>query len=94
MVFQLSLCVRVRFRAFLVPKDELLISLPLKMQCQMVSIVRPCWISKIEPFNGSWHLTENGKPQGHFDSIVISHNGNLSQSTIIPHDTLCASLLC
>ncbi|XP_078429812.1 FAD/NAD(P)-binding oxidoreductase family protein isoform X2 [Wolffia australiana] len=42
---------------------------------RMVNVVRPCWISKIEPFNGSWHLTENGKPHGHFDSIVISHNG-------------------
>ncbi|CAA6658943.1 unnamed protein product [Spirodela intermedia] len=44
-------------------------------QSRMVNVVRPCWISKIEPFNGLWHLSENGKPQGHFDSIVISHNG-------------------
>ncbi|KAK4755494.1 hypothetical protein SAY87_009251 [Trapa incisa] len=39
------------------------------------SVVRPCWISKLEPFNGKWHLSENGKNQGAFDAIVIAHNG-------------------
>lgn len=24
-----------------------------------------------------WHLSENGKPCGEFDAIVIAHNGNL-----------------
>jgi hypothetical protein len=42
----------------------------------MVNVVRPCWISKLEPFNGMWHLSENGKPCGEFDAIVIAHNGN------------------
>ncbi|KAI3979831.1 hypothetical protein MKX01_013926 [Papaver californicum] len=41
----------------------------------MVNVVRPCWISKIEAFNGRWYLSENGKPQGQFDAIVIAHNG-------------------
>ncbi|XP_040931071.1 uncharacterized protein [Gossypium hirsutum] len=41
----------------------------------MVNVVRPCWISKLEPFNGMWHLSENGKPRGEFDAIVIAHNG-------------------
>ncbi|XP_058105518.1 uncharacterized protein LOC131248993 isoform X4 [Magnolia sinica] len=41
----------------------------------MVNVVRPCWISKLEPFNGMWHLSENGKPCGQFDAIVIAHNG-------------------
>ncbi|KAI3897840.1 hypothetical protein MKX03_012991 [Papaver bracteatum] len=40
-----------------------------------VNVVRPCWISKIEAFNGRWYLSENGKPQGQFDAIVIAHNG-------------------
>ncbi|MQL77539.1 hypothetical protein Taro_009966 [Colocasia esculenta] len=44
-------------------------------QSRLVNVVRPCWISKVEPFNGLWHLTENGKSQGHFDSIVFAHNG-------------------
>uniref|UniRef100_A0A2P2JQ75 Amine oxidase domain-containing protein n=2 Tax=Rhizophora mucronata TaxID=61149 RepID=A0A2P2JQ75_RHIMU len=44
-------------------------------QTHMVNVVRPCWISKVEPFNGMWHLSENGKPCGQFDVIVIAHNG-------------------
>ncbi|KAK9087220.1 hypothetical protein Syun_029614 [Stephania yunnanensis] len=44
------------------------------MQAQLINVVRPCWISKLEAFNGMWHLSENGKPQGHFDAIVIAHN--------------------
>lgn len=44
-------------------------------QTCMVNVVRPCWISKLEPFNGMWHLSENGKPCGQFDFIVIAHNG-------------------
>ncbi|PSS35791.1 Renalase [Actinidia chinensis var. chinensis] len=40
-----------------------------------VDVVRPCWISKLEPFNGMWHLSENGKPRGQFDALVIAHNG-------------------
>lgn len=45
------------------------------MQTRMVDVVRPSWISKLEPFNGMWHLSENGKPRGQFDAIVIAHNG-------------------
>ncbi|CAN1247113.1 PSPTO_1126 [Linum grandiflorum] len=41
----------------------------------LINVVRPCWISKLEPFNGLWHLSENGKPRGQFDAIVIAHNG-------------------
>ncbi|KAK1288862.1 hypothetical protein QJS10_CPB19g01151 [Acorus calamus] len=41
----------------------------------LVNVVRPCWISRLDPFNGMWHLSENGKPQGGFDAIVIAHNG-------------------
>ncbi|KAK4596501.1 hypothetical protein RGQ29_014516 [Quercus rubra] len=41
----------------------------------LVNVVRPCWISKLDPFNGMWYLSENGKPQGQFDAIVIAHNG-------------------
>lgn len=43
----------------------------------MINVERPCWISKLEPFNGMWHLSENGKPHGKFDAIVIAHNGNI-----------------
>ncbi|KAL6006847.1 hypothetical protein ACLOJK_032343 [Asimina triloba] len=43
-------------------------------QTCMVNVVRPCWISDLEPFNGMWHLSENGKPRGQFDAIVIAHN--------------------
>jgi hypothetical protein len=45
-----------------------------------VNVERPCWISKLEPFNGMWHLSENGKPRGKFDAIVVAHNGNLIMS--------------
>lgn len=41
----------------------------------MVNVMRPCWISKLDPFNGMWHLSENGKPCGQFDAIVVAHNG-------------------
>ncbi|KAL4301753.1 hypothetical protein GQ457_10G013860 [Hibiscus cannabinus] len=44
-------------------------------EASMVNIERPCWISKLEPFNGMWYLSENGKPRGQFDAIVIAHNG-------------------
>ncbi|KAJ0080050.1 hypothetical protein Patl1_23267 [Pistacia atlantica] len=44
-------------------------------QTSLVNVVRPCWISKLEPFNGMWHLSENGKPRGQFDIIIIAHNG-------------------
>ncbi|GAY56024.1 hypothetical protein CUMW_168630 [Citrus unshiu] len=44
-------------------------------QTSMVSIVRPCWISNLEPFNGMWHLSENVKLRGQFDVVVIAHNG-------------------
>ncbi|KAK3019487.1 hypothetical protein RJ639_004886 [Escallonia herrerae] len=43
-------------------------------QTRLVNVVRPCWISALEPFNGTWHLSENGKPRGHFDAVVIAHN--------------------
>ncbi|KAM6577050.1 hypothetical protein CsatB_028887 [Cannabis sativa] len=44
-------------------------------QTSMVDVMRPCWISKLEPYNGMWYLSENGKPKGKFDAIVIAHNG-------------------
>ncbi|KAK6911369.1 hypothetical protein RJ641_023462 [Dillenia turbinata] len=44
-------------------------------QTTMVNVVRPCWISNIEPYNGMWHLSENQKPRGQFDAIIIAHNG-------------------
>ncbi|OVA05315.1 hypothetical protein BVC80_441g62 [Macleaya cordata] len=44
-------------------------------QTCMVNVARPCWISKLEAYNGMWYLSENGKPQGQFDAIVIAHNG-------------------
>ncbi|KAE8667501.1 Winged-helix DNA-binding transcription factor family protein [Hibiscus syriacus] len=44
-------------------------------EASMVHVERPCWISKLEPFNGMWYLSENGKPRGQFDAIVIAHNG-------------------
>lgn len=47
------------------------------MQKTMVNIVRPCWISQLDPFNGRWHLSEKGKLHGQFDAIVIAHNGKL-----------------
>ncbi|XP_047943617.1 renalase [Salvia hispanica] len=44
-------------------------------ETSMMNVVRPCWVSKLEPYNGKWYLSENGKPCGHFDVIVIAHNG-------------------
>jgi len=45
------------------------------VQTDMIKVVRPCWISKLEPFNGLWRLFENEKPRGEYDAIVIAHNG-------------------
>ncbi|GAB2228871.1 hypothetical protein Droror1_Dr00023004 [Drosera rotundifolia] len=44
-------------------------------ETSLVKVVRPCWISTLEPYNGMWHLSENGKCQGQFDAIVVAHNG-------------------
>ncbi|CAH9086980.1 unnamed protein product [Cuscuta europaea] len=44
-------------------------------QTSLVKVVRPCWISALDPYNGTWHLSENGKSCGHFDAVVIAHNG-------------------
>ncbi|KAK7397320.1 hypothetical protein VNO78_18488 [Psophocarpus tetragonolobus] len=52
-------------------------------QTRMVNVVRPCWISKLEPFNGMWHLSENGKPRGVFDAIVIAHNGKCANRLLM-----------
>ncbi|GAY56031.1 hypothetical protein CUMW_168690 [Citrus unshiu] len=43
-------------------------------QTSMVSVVRPCWISNLEPFNGMWHLSKNEKPRGQFDVVIFAHN--------------------
>ncbi|XP_071728706.1 uncharacterized protein [Rutidosis leptorrhynchoides] len=47
----------------------------LLLQSSLIEVVRPCWISSLEPYNGMWHLSENGKHRGQFDAIVIAHNG-------------------
>ncbi|XP_027350395.1 uncharacterized protein LOC113861635 isoform X1 [Abrus precatorius] len=52
-------------------------------ETRMVNVVRPCWISKLEPFNGMWHLSENGKPCGKFDAIVIAHNGKCANRLLM-----------
>ncbi|CAI9102684.1 OLC1v1000986C1 [Oldenlandia corymbosa var. corymbosa] len=44
-------------------------------QTQLVNVVRPCWVSTLEAFNGMWHLSEKGKHCGQFDAVVIAHNG-------------------
>lgn len=44
-------------------------------ESSLVDVLRPCWISSLEPNNGKWHLSENGKHCGQFDAIVIAHNG-------------------
>ncbi|KAK4282903.1 hypothetical protein QN277_014227 [Acacia crassicarpa] len=52
-------------------------------ETNMVSVVRPCWVSKLEPCNGMWHLSENGKPCGKFDAIVIAHNGKCANRLLM-----------
>ncbi|XP_021282957.1 uncharacterized protein LOC110415583 isoform X1 [Herrania umbratica] len=61
-------------------------------ETSMVNVVRPCWISKLEPFNGMWHLSENGKPCGQFDAIVIAHNGNSMPPYFLVSSVLVFSL--
>lgn len=51
-------------------------------QSNLVNIVRPCWVSRLESFNGMWHLTERMKPRGVFDAIVIAHNGKCANSLL------------
>lgn len=52
-------------------------------ETHMVNVMRKCWISKLEPFNGMWHLSENGKPCGKFDAIVIAHNGKCANRLLM-----------
>lgn len=49
----------------------------------MVDVVRPCWVSKLEPYNGMWYFSENGKPVGKFDAVVIAHNGIADSKTCL-----------
>ncbi|XP_057963253.1 uncharacterized protein LOC131154467 isoform X2 [Malania oleifera] len=51
-------------------------------QTCMVNVVRPCWISNFEPFNGVWHLSENRKARGQFDAIAIAHNGKCANRLV------------
>ncbi|XAR63590.1 hypothetical protein NMG60_11023580 [Bertholletia excelsa] len=51
-------------------------------ETSMVNMVRPCWISKLEPFNGMWYLSENRKPHGQFDALVIAHNGKCANQLL------------
>lgn len=57
----------------------------LLVQTHMINVERPTWISKLEPFNGTWYLSENGKPRGQFDAIVIAHNGNIVPSYVFKY---------
>lgn len=76
----MHLCVsQFRFTASFISYDsfsQFVLQISQMMQTRMVDVVRPSWISKLEPFNGMWHLSENGKPRGQFDAIVIAHNGD------------------
>ncbi|KAF3333066.1 NAD(P)-binding Rossmann-like domain-containing protein [Carex littledalei] len=40
-------------------------------QSKLIGVVRPCWISKIEPLNGIWYLSEKDKLHGQFDAIRL-----------------------
>ncbi|CAL5379742.1 unnamed protein product [Camellia sinensis] len=63
-------------------------------QTCMIDVVRPCWISKLEPCNGMWHLSENGKPRGQFDALVIAHNvlaKQRAQEIAAPHSSIPVS---
>lgn len=53
------------------------------LQTSMVDVVRPCWVSALEPYNGKWYLSEKGELCGQFDAIVIAHNGNLFYSSVV-----------
>ncbi|GAB2287434.1 hypothetical protein Dimus_021811 [Dionaea muscipula] len=44
-------------------------------ETSMVEVVRPCWISKLEPYNGMWYLSEKENQQWQSDAVVIAHNG-------------------
>ncbi|CAD6269612.1 unnamed protein product [Miscanthus lutarioriparius] len=54
-------------------------------ETDMIKVLRPCWISKLEPFNGLWRLFENEKPRGEYDAIVIAHNDPLPVPRIDSH---------
>ncbi|PWA53616.1 FAD/NAD(P)-binding oxidoreductase family protein [Artemisia annua] len=59
-------------------------------QSSMIEVVRPCWISFHEPYNGMWHLSENGKHRGQFDAIVM-HIMCKILKTILPGGTTMSS---
>lgn len=63
------------------------------VQSSLINVERPTWISKLEPFNGTWYLSENGKPRGQFDAIVIAHNGNICIAFVISFNSDTMSLL-
>ncbi|KAK0602550.1 hypothetical protein LWI29_034648 [Acer saccharum] len=44
-------------------------------QTSMVNVVRPSWISKLEPYNGMWHLSENGLKGRKFANRLLGSSG-------------------
>lgn len=51
---------------------------------QLIDIIRPCWISRLNEFGGMWHLSEYEKDRGEFDIVVIAHNGKCANRLLRP----------
>jgi hypothetical protein len=40
-----------------------------------MDVRRPMWVARVAATPKGWQLTGNNKSQGHFDAVVIAHNG-------------------
>ncbi|MCO5591133.1 hypothetical protein L7F22_045114 [Adiantum nelumboides] len=50
----------------------------------LIEVVRPCWISRLNEFGGMWHLSQYEKDCGEFDIVVIAHNGKCANCLLGP----------
>ncbi|KAG6550079.1 hypothetical protein Mapa_008035 [Marchantia paleacea] len=53
-------------------------------QASRIEVRRPCWISRMTAQHGRWTLSDNNKPQGEFDAVVIAHNGKCANRLLAP----------
>lgn len=62
---------------------------------ELVEVRRPVWVSKVnaDVSAGGWKLTGANANQGHFDAIVIAHNGKCANRCGQLRMTLLTKLL-
>ncbi|KIY93368.1 hypothetical protein MNEG_14594 [Monoraphidium neglectum] len=50
----------------------------------LMDVRRPMWVARVAATPKGWQLTGNNKSQGHFDAVVIAHNGKCANRLAAP----------